>query len=53
MNDTMSATMNEPARAPAEQGVGARGGMVWSLRYANVAAAAGAGLNDKEQEHHG
>ena len=35
---------NRPA---AEQGVNARGGMVWSLPYANMAARR-AGLNDKE-----
>ncbi|MBB3223280.1 hypothetical protein [Pseudoduganella umbonata] len=32
----------------AEQGVNARGDMVWSLPYANMAAARRAGLNDKE-----
>ena len=34
--------------APAERDVDARGDMVRSQRYANMAATHGAGLNDKE-----
>jgi hypothetical protein len=45
---TVAAVRGVGHGAPAERGVGARGDMVRSQRYATMAATHGAGLNDKE-----